>query len=243
MSFVHPRLARSVSIAGLACISLASVACTTLQARLPDGFAAQATEYAVTGHSPRRFNEPVRIGPYSALEMREGSTFSWSLPLGIGDLRRTSKPYAFTMIARDQPPVEVQCRTRAAWAGAGPESRRVEIDLTALDGPLMGCGLSMDGMPARELRLARTGTTISGALESPWGTRYAVTSLSHYEGSRWPSGVPTAYRIASGDDTLAVVDVVNAGRVHLANGLDAEQRVYLAAAAASLLLLDPELGE
>ena len=40
-----------------------------------------------------------------------------------------------------------------------------------------------------------------------------------------------------------MVDVVNAGRVHLADGLDAGQRVYLAAAAASLLLLDPELGE
>jgi hypothetical protein len=227
----------------VACIALAGTACSTLQARLPDGFAAQATEFPVTGHSPRRFNEPVRIGPYSALEMREGSTFSWTLPFGIGDLRRTSKPYAFTMIARDLPPVEVQCLTRAAWAGAGSESRRVEIDLTALDGPLMACGLSMDGMKPLELRLSRRGTSISGALDAPWGTHYAIDSLSHYEGTRWPSGVPTAYRIASGTDTLAVVDVVNAGRVHLANGLDAEQRVYVAAAAASLLLLDPELGE
>jgi len=243
MPFVRPRLARSVTIAGLACISLATASCTTLQARLPEGFDAQATAYAVTGHSPRRFNEPVRIGPYSALEMREGDRFSWSLPFGIGDVRRTSKPYAFTMIARDQPPVEVQCRTRTAWAGGGPESRRVEIDLTALDGPMMACGLSMDGMPPRELRLSRRGTAFSGALDSPWGTRYAIASLSHYEGSRWPSGVPTAYRIAAGDETVAVVDVVNAGRVHMANGLDVEQRVYFAAVAASLLLLDPELGE
>ena len=44
-------------------------------------------------------------------------------------------------------------------------------------------------------------------------------------------------------NTVAVVDVVNAGRVHLADGLDAGQRVYVAAVAASLLLLDPELGE
>ena len=57
------------------------------------------------------------------------------------------------------------------------------------------------------------------------------------------AGTPTAYRVGLGDDTVAVVDVVNAGRVHLADGLDAGQRVYVAAVAASLLLLDPELGE
>ena len=70
-----------------------------------------------------------------------------------------------------------------------------------------------------------------------------IGSLSHYEGSKWRSGTPTAYRIGTGDKTLAVVDVVNAGRVHLATSIDVEQRVYFAAAAASLLLLDPELGE
>jgi len=243
MPHVPFRPARHISLATVVAFGLAATGCATLQARLPDGFAAQATAYPVTGHSPRRFNEPVRIGPYSALEMREGSTFSWSLPFGIGDLRRTSKPYAFTMIARDEAPVEVQCQTRAAWAGGGSESRRVEIDLTSLDGPLIACGLSMDGMKPRELRLARHGMSIAGTLDAPWGTRYDVASLSHYEGSRWPSGTPTAYRIATGDETVAVVDVVNAGRVHLGNGLDAEQRVYMAAAAASLLLLDPELGE
>lgn len=236
-----------VSGIGLVAVLLATTgltaACATLQARLPDGFAAQATAYPVSGHSPRRFNEPVRIGPYSALEMREGSTFAWSIPLGSADLRRTSKPYAFTLVALELPPVEVQCLTRATWAGTGSEARRLEIDMTALEGPMMECGLRMDGMPPRGMQLARKGMGLVGTLDAPWGDRYEISSLSHYEGSKWRSGTPTAYRIASGEETLAVVDVVNAGRVHLATSIDAERRVYFAAAAASLLLLDPELGE
>ena len=243
MPVFPPRAQRIASMAALCATVALTASCNTLQARLPDGFAGQATAYAVSGHSPRRFNEPVRIGPYSALEMREGSTFGWSMGFGSADLRRTSKPYAFTLVARDMPPVEVQCLTRAAWAGIGDQSRRIELDLTALDGPMMDCGLRMDGMEPRGLQLARKGRRMVGTLDAPWGERYAVDSLSGYEGSRWPSGTPTAYRIGTGGDTLAVVDVLNSGRVHLANAIDAERRVYFAAAAASLLLLDPELGE
>lgn len=243
MTHVHVRAPRGAMLAALLATAVSASACSTLQARLPEGFAAQADAYAVTGHSPRRFNEPVRIGPYSALEMREGATFSWSLPMGSADLRRTAKPYAFTLVAIDLPPVEVQCLTRAAWAGTGSEALRFEIDMTALDGPMMDCGLRMDGMPPRSLQLGRKGRGMVGTLDAPWGERYEVSSLSHYEGSKWRSGTPTAYRIGTGDNTLAVVDVVNAGRVHLATSIDVEQRVYFAAAAASLLLLDPELGE
>ena len=40
-----------------------------------------------------------------------------------------------------------------------------------------------------------------------------------------------------------MVDLLNGGRVHLDPALGDEQRVYVAATAAALLLLDPELGE
>jgi hypothetical protein len=63
-----------------------------------------------------------------------------------------------------------------------------------------------------------------------------------YDSTPVASDVPTGYAIVDGDTTLAVVDVVNRGRVHLVRGLDEDQRVYFAAAAAALLLLDPELG-
>lgn len=209
---------------------------------MPEGFAADALAYEVSGHSPRRFNEPVRFGPYSALEMREGSTFSWSVPIASLDMGRTSKPYAYTMVARGLPPVKVQCRSQAWTAGAGRESLRATVDLTELAGPLLTCGLWMDDYDMQLLEVARQGGRMQGRLQAPWGREYAVHGVNGFRGSAMPSMEPTGYTIADGGDTLAVVDVLNSGRVHLVPTLDDDQRVYLAAAAAALLLLDAELG-
>lgn len=217
-------------------------ACTTAEMRMPEGFAADAVAYGVSGHSPRRFNEPVRFGPYSALEMHEGSTVSWGAPIATIDVGRTSKPYAYTMVARGLPPVKVQCRSRAWTAGTGPESRRTTVDLTALAGPLLACGLWMDDYGMQLLEINRQGSRMQGRLQSPWGREYAVRGINAFQGSPIASMEPTGYAIDDGGRTLAVVDVLNSGRVHLAPTLGDDQRVYLAAAAAALLLLDAELG-
>ncbi len=218
-------------------------ACTPAQMRMPDGFAADAVAYEVSGHSPRRFNQPVRFGPYSALQMREGSTFSWRVPLPAFDVGRTSRPYDYTMVARDQPPVEVQCRTQAWTVGRGDASGRVTVDVTALAGPLLACGLRMDSRPPQVLEVMHEGDGLRGHLRSPWGSDYTVRAVYGYQGTPVSGMTPTGYAIADGGSTLAVVDVVNGGRVHLDRRLDDDQRVYFAAAAAALLLLDPELGE
>jgi len=212
-------------------------ACTPAQMRMPDGFAADAVAYGVSGHSPRRFNQPVRFGPYSALRMREGSTFSWRVPLPAFDVGRTSRPYDYTMVARDQPPVEVQCRTQAWTVGRGDASGRLTVDVTAL------AGLRMDGRPPQALEVMHEGDGLRGHLRSPWGSDYTVRAVYGYQGTPVSGMTPTGYAIADGGSALAVVDVVNGGRVHLDRRLDDEQRVYVAAAAAALLLLDPEPGE
>jgi len=218
-------------------------ACTPAQMRMPDGFAADAVAYGVSGHSPRRFNQPVRFGPYSALRMREGSTFSWRVPLPAFDVGRTSRPYDYTMVARDQPPVEVQCRTQAWTVGRGDASGRLTVDVTALAVPLLACGLRMDGRPPQALEVMHEGDGLRGHLRSPWGSDYTVRAVYGYQGTPVSGMTPTGYAIADGGSALAVVDVVNGGRVHLDRRLDDEQRVYVAAAAAALLLLDPEPGE
>ena len=201
-------------------------ACTPAQMRMPDGFAADAVAYGVSGHSPRRFNQPVRFGPYSALRMREGSTFSWRVPLPAFDVGRTSRPYDYTMVARDQPPVEVQCRTQAWTVGRGDASGRLTVDVTP-----------------QALEVMHEGDGLRGHLRSPWGSDYTVRAVYGYQGTPVSGMTPTGYAIADGGSALAVVDVVNGGRVHLDRRLDDEQRVYVAAAAAALLLLDPEPGE
>lgn len=229
-----------VAIPVLLAVSLS--ACTPAQVRLPEGFGANAVTYDVSGHSPRRFNEPVRFGPYSALEMREGSTFAWSASLGTLGVSRTTRPYAYTLTADGLSPVEVQCRMRAWTAGAGRESQRTTVDMTALAGPLLACGLRADGHDAQLLEVAREGNRLHGRLLAPWGREYTVRSLHDYEGSAITGMVPTGYAIADGGSTVAVVDVLNHGRVHLERALDDNQGAYFAAAAAALLLLDPELG-
>ncbi|MCA7023500.1 MULTISPECIES: hypothetical protein [Stenotrophomonas] len=75
------------------------------------------------------------------------------------------------------------------------------------------------------------------------GSDYTVRAVYDYQGTPVSGMIPTGYAIADGGSTLAVVDVLNRGRVHLDRRLDDDQRVYFAAAAAALLLLDPELGE
>ncbi|HSD16275.1 MAG TPA: hypothetical protein VLC71_03305 [Thermomonas sp.] len=218
-------------------------ACTPAQLRLPDDAPANAQSFAVSGHSPRRFNEPVRFGPYSALEMREGWTASWRIPVGNADLERTAKPYAYTLVALGQAPVEVQCRARALAAGTGPEDRRWSVDLTSMAGPLLACGLHLDGHDPLPLEVAREGDRLNGEVALPWGGHYAIRGLQHYANTPIRAGTSIGYAIEDGGATIAVVDLLNGGRVHLDAALGEEQRVYVAAAAAALLLLDPELGE
>lgn len=226
-----------------ASLALGLAACTPAQLRLPDDAPANATAFAVTGHSPRRFNEPVRFGPYSALEMREGWTTAWRLPLGSAELERIAKPYAYTLVALGLPPVDVQCRARALGAGTGPDARRWSVDLTAMAGPLLACGLRLDGHDPLPLEVGRHGSRLDGYVALPWGGRYAIRGLNHYANTTIPAGSAIGYAIADGGATMAVVDLLNGGRVHLDPRLGEEERVYLAATAAALLLLDPELGE
>lgn len=224
-------------------VVLAVSACTPAQLRLPDDAPANAQSFAVSGHSPRRFNEPVRFGPYSALEMREGWTANWRMPFGKADLERTAKPYAYTLVARGLPPVEVQCRAHAVAAAIGPEERRWSVDLTALAGPLLACGLRLDGHDPLPLQVAREGGDLNGEVALPWGGRYAIRGLHHYANTRIRAGSSIGYAIEDRGATIAVVDLLNGGRVHLDAALGEAQRVYVAATAAALLLLDPELGE
>lgn len=234
------RATHAATLAALLVLPLS--ACTTAQLRMPEGFATDAAVYEVSGHSPRRFNEPVRFGPYSALEMQEGSTFAWAVPLPGFELGSTRKPYAYTLVARDLPPVEVQCLAQAWTAAGGRESRRVSVDLTPLSGPLLACGLRLDGQAPQPLEIARQGGQLQGRLLAPWGREYIVRGLDGYEGTPIRSGEPTGYAIDDGITTLVVVDVLNGGRVHLARSLDDGQRAYFAATATALLLLDPALG-
>lgn len=225
---------------GVACM-LALAGCTPAQLRMPDGFAAGAAAWPVSGHSPRHWNEPVRFGPYSALQLEEGGTFGWALPVGRVDVGRSARRYAFTLVAIGQAPVEAQCRVRNLALGQdganGRVETRIEIDATALEGPMLDCGLVHDGIePALPLALVRKGTHLDGRLASPWGD-YEVRSLHGYAGTPIAGYAPTGFEIREAGRPVMVVDLIDGGRVFLDPAVDESQRTYLAAAAAILLLL------
>ena len=216
--------------------------CATASLEMPQGFSADAERYPVSGLSPRRHAEPVRFGPYSALEMQEGARFGWSIPLGIASLDSLQQRWAYTELALNQPPVESQCQGRARSLRRGGGGNSLKLDLGALDGPLLACGFRIDDEDVLGLQLHRSGHRISGRLEGSEG-QYEVRSLHGLQGTRIRSGTPTGYALTQDGRIVLVVDRVNAGSVAMAPGLDERQRMALAATATALLLFDPDFGE
>lgn len=211
--------------------------------RLPEGFDARAAPQAVSGLSPRRHGEPVRFGPYSALEMREGGRVGRDIPLGRSALRSLDQGWAYTEIALGQPPVQAQCRARSRAYVRGDAGAEFSVDLAALQGsPVLACGFRADGEHVLLFQLHRRGDRLDGDADGPGGA-YRIRSLHGLEGTPLRSGDPAGYEILKQERPVAVVDRLNAGSVAMDPALDAEEQVRLAALATALLLFDPAFGD
>ena len=216
--------------------------CSTAQLRVPEGLAADADAWPVSGHSPRSFNAPLHFGPYHTAYVDDGTTFSWAVPVGMLDVGRSSRPYAFTLAADGQPPVEVQCRTQAWTAGFDGPAPRTRVEIAAMNGPMLACGLHAGAGAPWLLELSQAQGRLQGRLADPAGHAYAVRGLYAFEGTPVTSVDAAGFAIEDGGRPLAVVDLLNQGNVRLDRGLDEQQRLPLAATAAALLLLGPEPG-
>ena len=204
--------------------------------QLPEGFAAEPEIHAVEGYSPRRFQQPLVFGPYSARIQAGGDTAVSGGSLGRLDLAEGERANAFLLTTRDQPVIDVECIGRASLLGQEDEDGGWEVDLGALAGPVLACGLRLSqDDPGRRLVLEARARAPSGWVDSPWG-RLRVTPLLGYAGSRWRSDEPTGYAVAGESGTLMVVDLLNAGQVLFDPTLDARSKAWLAAVAAALLL-------
>ena len=232
----------------LSCLCAATAAtllaaCAPAQVKLPTGFADRAVVHAVDGHSPRRFNQPIFFGPYSARRLQDGDTFHWVQGTGRTDLVDSARDYAFTLTTAGAPAVEVQCQTRQSVLRHGDEDSMLELDLTAAEGPLLSCGLRLGGAgPVHDLALGARGRQLEGRLDSPWGG-LNVRSLHGLAGSSLSTMDANGFELSRGGAPWMVVETINAGRVLLEPTTDPRQRAYLAAAATALLLLDADLGD
>ncbi len=233
---MNPNLLPAAAIA-----ALALAACTPAQVKLPAGFAERAQAHAVTGHSPRRFNQPIHFGPYSVRRLHDGGTFRWEAGWGEVSLVDSERPYAFTLTTLGQPPVEVQCESRNVRLRREDEDSTLELDFTGLQGPVLACGLQVGGTgPVLPLELSVGRDRLEGRLGSPWGT-LEVRSLHGYAGSTLASMDASGFEVSQGGQPWLVVETLNAGRVLLDPSADPRSQAYLAAVATALLLLDADL--
>lgn len=217
--------------------------CATAELAMPPGMPATTARYPVSGLSPRHAGEPIRFGPYSALEMREGSRFGWEVPLPAANLAHLRQRWAYTQVAPGQMPVESQCQARARLLRHADAHGALQLDLDGAAGrPVLACGFRFDDGRLLTLELQRDGHALQGRLHAPDGD-FEIRSLHALRGTPVASGTTLGYALTRAGKTVLVVDRVNAGAVAMAEPLDEGQRMGLAAAASALLLFDPAFGE
>jgi hypothetical protein len=219
---------------------LTSCAITSARLAMPEGFAPEDGGYAVDGHRVRYAGKPVRFGPYAATGVTgSGLPMTWTLTgplfgLGVG---KESRRYAFEFAAPRTTGIQIRCQSSEWFVSLRRDRFSAQIP-TSTEKPVLGCDIvsaaaDIEPMP---MRLWARGNDIFGSLRMG-DIAYEVESLRGIEGVRMEIGEPTGYRFSRAGRILAVVDVLDAGRVYFAAGIEVAERDRLAAAAAALLML------
>ncbi|MFN7135952.1 MAG: hypothetical protein ACK4MU_00245 [Thermomonas sp.] len=162
--------------------------CATTELAMPLGMAASTTRYPVSGLSPRRAGEPIRFGPFSALDMCEGSRFGWELPLPAAGLAHLRQRWAYPQVAPGQRPVESQCQARARMLRHADAHGALQLDLDGAAGrPVLACGFRLDDGRLLTLELQRDGHALQGRLHAPDGD-FEIHSLHALRGTPLDEG-------------------------------------------------------
>jgi hypothetical protein len=209
-------------------IALLLTACATIQ---PVRIAIPADAVPVEGANPRTWNQAISFGDWRTVSVNEGTTRSFLADLGILDIGRTDQAYRMVLQGPGQQ-TNVECHMRELVVG----SAGVFVQPSLGRDPLLVCGLSRKGYRT-VLALTRTGKTepsLAGELRQVGGATYDIRSIHRAAGGGLASGEPFGYEIVRDEQSLAIVETVNRGRVWI--DPDAPNRDDLAAAAAALLL-------
>ena len=227
--------------ARLACLTLAGVliaAVRPARMEVPPSLTS-VSPLEVSGSNPRRWGKPLAIGPYRSLEVRDGTEFSWSVPLFGVQAGKASRKYRLSLEAPDGTVWQVDCRTRSieAW------HKGWSVELTDAFQPRLACGLAQTGAdePAR-LVLTSDGRKLRGAIEGGPSVDLEIESVHRFEGSRLPVAAPVGFLLKVGGEAVAAVETINRGRVWIAPRVADDPAAVIAAASAALLLFDPEIG-
>lgn len=208
-----------------------ATSCQTAQMQVAPSLAS-APAMAVEGANPRRWNAPVRFGPWSTLEAREGLTWQFGQRLLGIDAQLAFQPYQFALAAGDQP-LQGECITRALVLSRHGLS--VEPAREAL--PALACGFRAADEGTLRLRTTLKNTE-QGEIAFA-GTTWQVRSIHELIGAKVRNGDPVGYEITDGDRIVAAVETINHGRVWMSPALDEKERGKVALVATALLLYKP----
>ncbi len=208
--------------------------------RLPEALAATEAA-AVSGANPRTWNKPLGFGAYRTVSVREGSVFSWSVEVfGVrgGEAKRA---YRMVLEGPEAEAWEIECRARAieAWR------KGWSVELTDAFTPRLVCGVSpREERQVLRLVLGSRGRDLRGVVQDArtQSSLFQVRSVHHLEGTRLSTPDPVGYLLEREGSPVAAVETINRGRVWLGPDLDGAARGQVAAAAAALLLYQPDLS-
>lgn len=221
----------------LCLLALALPGCQTAQIQLSPALA-DVAPMPVEGANPRRWNAPVRFGPWSTVEVRESMTWGFGASLLGFDAGYMRQPYR-VVLSGGGDPIQAECLVQTANLSRG------DLSIDAGFGRLapLQCAFRAEGGEGGEatLRLLdalRGGVLLQEGEIGPGGEPggWTVRSLHLLEGARAPAGDPVGYEIRDGERVLAAVETVNQGRVWIAPAASDAERDRLAAAAAVLLI-------
>ncbi|MGH9458118.1 MAG: hypothetical protein ACRD2J_10835 [Thermoanaerobaculia bacterium] len=225
--------ATSLRLFLLLCLPLL-LSCATAQMQLAPELDAEAA-LLVEGANPRRWNAPLRFGPWSTTEVREGGDWGFGVPvLGI-EVGFSRQPYRLALGGGGGTEVRAECVTRALLLSRNDAS----FDPSLGRIPALACAYR-DSRGDGTLRIRNKATMGAEGTLRFAGDEWTVRSVHRLEGSRIPAGDPVGWEIVDGDRVIAAVETINRGRVWIDPSLVPATRDRLAAVAASLLLYVPQ---
>ena len=212
-------------------ILLATLGCQTAQIEVAPDLAA-VSPMDVQGANPRRWNAPVRFGPWATSEVREGGTWGFGYRLLGIDAGFAFQPYRLSIASGDRT-IHAECVTRAAVMSR----KSLSVDPSFGKIPALGCGFHGDGEGT--LRLNTTAMNREEGQIEFGSSVWQIRSIHKYASSSIPSGQPLGYEILSGGRVIATVETINRGRVWIDPSLNADDQARIAAVATAALLYDP----
>ena len=209
--------------------------CASARMAMPPNLAS-VPALPVSGRQGWKLKESLGFGSFQVTAVQRSWTRGSDIKLDAYERNRRRQSFQFRL-SENGPELlsakaQVNLRRQAVEVGADLEWQNqssVEVHFQSVNPALSGSGV---------LVLQEQGERpLSGTLT--WGSRVIqVTGTDRLAGTPLPLGITSGYILMWEERDVAAVEVIDAGQVRIADGLEASLRVQLAATAAALLLLE-----